>query len=93
MTRISELTEKVELYKKQCAEEAQHADEVAPLNHESGLSHISIIKPKHLKESVLKNAHNVKQKFPSISVNIESKTLSLGSKAMKSRNNEDLEDC
>ena len=37
-------SEKVDLYKKQCDEEAQHADEVAPLNNEE-THHISIIKP------------------------------------------------
>ena len=90
--RIDELSEKVDLYKKQCDEEAQHADEVAPLNNE-GSSHISIIKPDRLKASVIKNAQNVKKKFPSVSVNIESRTISLRSKDIKNRDADELENC
>ena len=48
LQRITELSEKVDAYKKQCDDEAQHADEVAPLNNESS-HHISIIKPEKLK--------------------------------------------
>lgn len=93
LQRINELSEKVELYKNQCADEAQHADEVAPLNSEDNSHHISIIKPERLKASVIKNAQNVKKKFPSVSVNIESKTISLRSKDIKNRDPEDLENC
>ena len=92
LLRINELSEKVEVYKRQCAEEAQHADEVAPLNNEAG-HHISIIKAERLKASVIKNAQNVKKKLPSVSVNIESKTLSLKSKEFRNRDSEELENC
>ena len=92
LQRITELSEKVDAYKKQCADEAQHADEVAPLNNESS-HHISIIKPEKLKASVIKNAQNVKNKFPSVSVNIESKTISLKSKDIKNRDPDDVENC
>ena len=92
LQRINELSEKVELYMTQCADEAQHADEVAPLNNEAN-HHISIIKPERLKASVIKNAQNVKKKFPSVSVNIESKTISLRSKDIKNRDPDDIENC
>ena len=92
LLRINELSEKVDVYKTQCDEEAQHADEVAPLNNEA-IHHISIIKPERLKASVIKNAQNVKNKFPSVSVNIESKTISLRSKDIKNRDSEELENC
>ena len=93
LERISELSDKVDLYTKQCADEAQHhADEVAPLNNEAS-HHISIIKPERLKASIIENAQNVKKKFPSVSVNIESKTISLRSKDIKNRDPDDLENC
>ena len=93
LQRINELSEKVEVYKNQCADEAQHADEVAPLNNEDNSHHISIIKPERLKATVIKNAQNVKKKFPSVSVNIESKTISLRSKDIKNRDPDYLENC
>ena len=62
LQRIDELSEKVDTYKKQCADEAQHGDEVAPLNNEANHHHISIIKPERLKASVIKNAQNVKNR-------------------------------
>ena len=93
LQRIDELSEKVDTYKKQCADEAQHGDEVAPLNNEANHHHISIIKPERLKASVIKNAQNVKKKIPSVHVDIESKTISLRSKDIKNRDPDDLENC